>query len=278
MFWYFLPISCTFVLLPMCFFIFVNCLIRSFLYQPNDNYKLINIDDKKMAKYFVDYSWEECEGLKFLCLWQKNKSECPTIVMFHGNASSIIDMLSISFRIYSTIKVNIIVLSYPGYSGNTGSPNEQGIKEKLCGVMYLLIHKFLPNDNNYLYGISFGGSVALHLATIFHSKIKGIILENTFISIVEMMKDVTGYHFVDKIQSLFSEKWNNVEMISQLEVPILFFCSLNDSVVLPRHMKELITHTKFIHSVIRMSSDHNDLWEHDEHVSRMIAALDKFIN
>jgi hypothetical protein len=275
---YLLPIGCAFILLPMCFLVLVNSLIRSFLYQPNENYRLLNIDDKKMSKYFSDYNWGDCEGLKFLCLWQKNKSDCPTIVVLHGNASSIIDMLSICFRIYSTVKVNVIVLSYPGYGGNTGLPSEQLIKEKLCGLMYLLIHKYLTNNDIYLYGISFGGAVALYLATVFQTKIRGLILENTFISITEMIKDVTGWNFVDKFQSFFSEKWDNVDSISRLEIPVLFFCSLNDTVITSRHMNELIKHTKSIHSVIRFDSDHNDLWEYDQNVNRMTSAFDKFIH
>jgi pimeloyl-ACP methyl ester carboxylesterase len=144
--------------------------------------------------------------------------------------------------------------------------------------MYLLIHKYLTNNDIYLYGISFGGAVALYLATVFQTKIRGLILENTFISITEMIKDVTGWNFVDKFQSFFSEKWDNVDSISRLEIPVLFFCSLNDTVITSRHMNELIKHTKSIHSVIRFDSDHNDLWEYDQNVNRMTSAFDKFIH
>lgn len=277
MFWVWLTIGGIFILLPMCFLVFVNTLVKSFLYQPNDNYKIVNVDDKKMSKYFFHHQWGTSDGLNFLCLWQKNKSDCPTIVLLHGNASSIIDMLSICFRIYQVVNANIIVLSYPGYSGNKGYPSEQVIKSKLKNLMNDLINDYIPNNQIYLYGISFGGAVALYLSKEFEPKIKGLILENTFISINEMMKDVTGWSFVHQFGFLVSEKWDNLAIISQIGVPILFLCSLCDSVIPSHHMKELIKNTQAIHSIIRFDCDHNDVWEFDDNVKRITDALLRFL-
>lgn len=273
---YLLSIGCVFVLLPMCFWIFVNCLVKSFLYQPR-NVHLCDVDHDKLEKYFVDHQWGNHEGLNFLCLWQKNRSDCSTIIILHGNASSIVDMLSISFRIYRSVNTNIIILSYPGYSENLGSPSERSIKSKLSNLMHVLLTKYIVNDNVYLYGISFGGAVALYLSKEFQSKIKGLVLENTFISIVEMIKEMTGWSFVSHVDQMFNEKWNNLELISQLEIPVLFFCSLADSVIPPRHMAKLIENTKAIHSVLRFDSDHNDLWDSDANAMRMLSALKKFV-
>lgn len=263
--------------LPMCFYFALNLIIKSNLYQPNNNLNILNVDDKKLAKHFYHHEWKKFQNdLTFLNLWQQNRDDCPTMILLHGNASSIISMLSMSFKIYKSLGMNVVILTYPGYSGNKGSPSEYLIKQKLSKLIEYLLNNEIKNNNVYLYGISFGGAVAIYLTSLFQKHIKGLIVENTFLSVSEVINDLTNCSSWRKVEKFLNEKWNSSELISQIDIPILFICSTNDSVIDPRHMKELVSLTKHIHSVLKFDCDHNDVWEHHSNVDAILSAIEKF--
>jgi pimeloyl-ACP methyl ester carboxylesterase len=80
------------------------------------------------------------------------------------------------------------MLSYRGYGLSTGSANEKGIKVDCEALVeYLNNQKQIAQSSLILYGRSLGGAVALHIASSTAANVKGIILENTFLSIPKLI-------------------------------------------------------------------------------------------
>ncbi len=76
-----------------------------------------------------------------------------------------------------------------------------------------------------MFGRSLGGAVSIYLAHKYPNLVKGIIVENTFLS-VSAMVDVL-MPFLKPIKSfVLNIKWNSDEKISSLKQPILFISGI----------------------------------------------------
>ena len=87
------------------------------------------------------------------------------------------------------------MVAYRGYSDSEGKPSEEGIQKDAIAVMeYAVSYKKKIEQQGqrkdlYLLGRSLGGAVCVYLANLgtFKQEIKGLILENTFTSIQDMV-------------------------------------------------------------------------------------------
>lgn len=80
----------------------------------------------------------------------------------------------------------------------------------------------------YVLGRSLGGAVTINIASQdpYNSQIAGIILENTFTSISEMIDAIMPvFKYVKFLQRNF---WPSIDKISKVTCPILFVKSMND--------------------------------------------------
>ena len=94
--------------------------------------------------------------------------------------------------LYDKLDADILAFSYRGYSDSDGVPSEGGIKSDAHQIMsYVkksLSKKYLARDGIFLHGRSLGGAVAAEAFFDDHADIiDGIILENTFTSISDMV-------------------------------------------------------------------------------------------
>lgn len=112
------------------------------------------------------------------------------------------------------------------------------------------------------FGRSLGGAVAISLAHRYSDNVKGIIVENTFLSIPDMVDVLMPWaayikHLVLRIS------WNSGELIKNLKHPILFISGDSDELVPPHQMRALYQNAgnseyKDFYEVRR--GTHNDTW------------------
>ncbi len=94
----------------------------------------------------------------------------------------------------------------------------------LLFVIHLLLHR-LQGSSMVMFGRSLGGAVSIYLAHKYPNLVKGIIVENTFLS-VSAMVDVL-MPFLKSIKSfVLNIKWNSDEKIPSLNQPILFISGI----------------------------------------------------
>jgi fermentation-respiration switch protein FrsA (DUF1100 family) len=132
------------------------------------------------------------ESLHALFIRPSNKgfARDVTILMFHGNAGNIGHRVPIARVLQDVLGCNVLMLEYRGYGLSTGVPDEAGLKlDAQVGLDYIRQRAETSNTKIVVYGQSLGGAVAINLVAENQDKgdIKGLILENTFLSIRKLI-------------------------------------------------------------------------------------------
>jgi fermentation-respiration switch protein FrsA (DUF1100 family) len=183
-------------------------------------------------------------------------------------------------KMYARSKLNIVMMDYRGYGQSTGIPTEEGLNQDAdCVLDFILQHNKLKNCPILLFGRSLGGAVSISLASRYSTRIDGIILENTFLSISDMVDKLMPWLSTIKTYVL-NIKWDNHIKIQNLLQPILFISGDADQLVPPIHMKQL--YQLALQSVYKdfynvSGGTHNDTWEvaGAEYYRRLKAFADK---
>ena len=125
------------------------------------------------------------------------------------------------------------MLEYRGYGRSTGDPSEKGLMiDAQTGLNYIRQREDLKNSKIVIYGQSLGGAVSIDLVAKNKGTgdIRGLILENTFLSIAKMIPKVMPA--AKLLVPLCHEYWKSEEIISQItDIPVLFLSGLRDEIV-----------------------------------------------
>lgn len=107
-----------------------------------------------------------------------------TVLFFHGNGGNMSHRAS-SVSVFHKLKLNVLIIDYPGYGESDGIPTEQGLYQSAGAAWeFLISDKKFNNDNVIIFGRSLGGAVAVDLAS--RVKAGALILESTFTSADDM--------------------------------------------------------------------------------------------
>jgi abhydrolase domain-containing protein 13 len=163
----------------------------------------------------------------------KSRARPITILTFHGNAGNIGHRLPIANILANEIQCTTLMLEYRGYGLSTGNPNEDGLRiDAQTGLDFIRSRDDLKGNKIVVYGQSLGGAVGIDLVA--NNKgtgdIKGLILENTFLSIAKMIPSVMPA--AKWITPLCHEYWRSELMLPKItDIPILFLSGLKDEIV-----------------------------------------------
>lgn len=153
------------------------------------------------------------------------------------------------------------MLSYRGYGLSTGQPSEAGIRlDAQTALDYIRQHPVLGKTTIVAYGQSIGGAVAVDLASRNPKSVHALILENTFLSIPELIPHVLPP--LRPFSFLCREYWPTGESIGKLlsQMPVLFISGRKDELVPPAHMDSLFERCTSDQKVWKQisSGTHND--------------------
>lgn len=140
--------------------------------------------------------------------------------------------------------LTIVGIGYRGFGGSGGRPSEKGLKTDALSILDYVKTEF-PSSSIYLYGHSLGGSVVIYLASTDEARrsqqIRGIIVENTYTSILDMVMALYGkytpYPYVARY--FLWNRWESKNMIPNVQHPMLFLASQRDELVPKEHMRTL---------------------------------------
>ena len=203
---------------------------RNLLYHPSENNYL-------NEKIFFDYeefliSVDDDIDLKSWFI-KKNVNKYKTILFFHGNAGNLYN------RVYklnklNELNVNVLIISWRGFSGNKGSPTEKNLYSDAKKAVKWLNENGINNENIVLYGESLGTGVAVELAQ--NKKFNSIILESPFTSIANAAKIYYPYL---PIELLIKDRYDSINKIKNIKVPIMIMHGKKDDIVPQSMGKEL---------------------------------------
>lgn len=188
-----------------------------------------------------------------------------TVAYFHGNAGNIAHRLP-DVRQFYLSGFNVLVVSYRGYGASEGAPSERGFKLDAAAAIDYAADRgdVLDVGKLFLFGRSIGGAVTLAAAAVEAAaadRVKGVIVENTFTSINDMIDEVLPP--LRFFKALNRNKWDTRSLIAGLETPILFLSGLRDELVPPPHMKQLhddAVKCRIKHFYVVEDGMHNDTW------------------
>ncbi|GAA5956380.1 hypothetical protein JCM10213_000556 [Rhodosporidiobolus nylandii] len=167
--------------------------------------------------------------------------ERPTVLLLHANAGNVGHRLPIAKVFWQKMRCNVFALSYRGYGHSEGSPSEKGLKlDSQTALDYLLSHPELEKTPIFLYGQSIGGAVAIHLASQNAQRLKGLVIENTFMSLPLLIPHLMPF-LTPFLPFLLHQIWPSSAYIATLpkDFPVLFLAGSKDELVEPGQMKGL---------------------------------------
>lgn len=143
---------------------------------------------------------------------------------------------------------------------------------------YILNKKDVNPNNIFIFGRSLGGAVAISLSSKNQKTIRGLIVENSFTSIDDMIDIVipTLKHF----KFLSRNKWNNMEKIQNfVDLPILFISGQADELIPPRQMKMLYEKCPSKKKDMKLYpfGTHNETWNQPSYYESLAHFVKKYI-
>jgi len=202
--------------------LFVYFYQRNLLYHPSEN----NYLNDKITFNYEEIFIETDKNIN-LKSWfiKKDLNKFKTILIFHGNAGNLFN------RVYklnelNKLDVNILLISWRGFSGNKGKPTEKNLYHDAEEAIKWLNNRGAISKNIILYGESLGTGVATELGT--SNAFGGIILESPFTSIANAAKIYYPYLPVNII---LKDRYNSISKIKNITTPILIMHGKKDNIV-----------------------------------------------
>jgi pimeloyl-ACP methyl ester carboxylesterase len=143
----------------------------------------------------------------------------PTFVIFHGNGSSLTDFAGTGERLHAQ-GFGVVLAAYRGYSGNSGSPSEDGLmadaRAVLAGVPRPVV----------LWGHSLGSGVAARMAA--EGRAAALILESPYTSV----PDVAARRFpIYPARYFLRDRFDTLSLVPEIRVPVLIIHGTRDRAV-----------------------------------------------
>ena len=170
------------IFLLLCVFFLFNI----FLYLKQPDMIFYPLKEIEASPENWDLSYEPVQlklsnDVKISAWYIPHPTADKTILFFHGNGGNI-SHRGDSIYIFHKLKLNVLIIDYPGYGESEGIPSEDGLYQSANAAwQYLIKDKNINRENIIIFGRSLGGAVAVDLAS--RVKAGGLILESTFSSV-----------------------------------------------------------------------------------------------
>ena len=198
---------------------------------------------------------DTADGEKVIAWHVPPRGEKPLVIYFHGNGGS----LRLRVDRFQKLVANgfgLLALSYRGYGGSTGSPNERGLIED-ARAAYAYAAERYP-DRIVLWGESLGTAVAIALAA--EKPVSKLILDAPFTSAADIAAAV--YWFLP-VRLLMRDTFRSDLRIAQVKSPILILHGEADVVVPIVHGERLLATITGKKQMVRFAGgEHVDLDRH----------------
>jgi hypothetical protein len=164
--------------------------------------------------------------------------------------------------------VNFLIISWRGFSGNSGKPSEQGLYKDGKSTIDWLKKLGLDEKDIILYGESLGTGIATEIAQF--NDFAGLVLETPFTSMIEAAKNFYPYI---PVSLLLKDKYKNYKKIQNINIPVLVMHGESDQIVpfwMGKKIYEMANQPKYSY----FTKFDNHMMEYDE---KLVFALKTFI-
>ena len=190
-----------------------------------------------------------------------------TILFFQGNGDTLANYPDF-FRALGNAGLGVLAVNYRSYGGSEGIPTEENIySDSEDAFQFLETNGF---KKIIVLGRSLGSGVAVNIAT--KKNVAGVILLSPYTSI---MKRASELYWFLPVRFISNYKFNSLEKISRITVPILLVHGSLDTLLPPSNSNELMAAVTSPKKELKLysDSDHNNI-----NYNRLAADILEFAN
>lgn len=141
----------------------------------------------------------------------------PTILFFHGTSGNIGHRIKFAHTLSTICQCNVMLLNCRGFGLSDGQAHSKGIREdSQAGLDYLInvrTEKDVDKEKIFVIGQSMGGAIAIDLAMRNLGRIKGMIIDNTFTRIADLVPEVLPPF--SHLRNYLTEDWDSLGAIEK---------------------------------------------------------------
>lgn len=198
------------------------------------------------------------------CWWIPASPSVDTtnvLFYFHGNSGNLSRNFNLDqIRRFYQLGFSVFAIDYRGYGRSSDRfPNESRVYEDAqIGWRYLTETRGISPKQIFFFGHSLGGAIAIETAT-HHPDVAGLIIEGSFTSMLEVV-NTRKHYTLFPIDWILTQRFNSIEKVASLPMPILFIHGTEDSIV-PAFMSEKLYEvtTAFKQLTLVPQAGHNDV-------------------
>ena len=166
--------------------------------------------------------------------------QAPVLLYLHHNAINIGANVS-QAKDFHKLGYSVFLIEYRGFGLSEGDfPTElQLYQDAQVAWNYLIQKQQIPPKKIFIYGHSMGGAIAIDLA-VKHPEAAGLITQNAFTDLRDMTKRF-GIFWLLPVDILLREKFNSLQKIRFLKIPVLFIHGTRDPQIPARMSQSLFT-------------------------------------
>ncbi len=232
-----------------------------FFYEPSNQASRLEVA-KANGYDAARVEYRAQDGTKLYGWYTPPKPGIAIIVFMHGNAYNIEKfyhkLVPLAEAGYGTM-----LPEYRGFGDVEGKITQAGLDQDAEAAVEYLRQKGFENQDIVLYGMSLGSYTATHAAYIFSKEepVRGLILEVPFDSMYEDVKDIVSFPL--PLSIIMRDKYDNVEKIKELNVPLLIMGGSDDTLVPIRRAKALFDAANQPKKmIVYKGAGHNDLYNY----------------
>lgn len=164
------------------------------------------------------------DGEELRAFWKPPEEGRALVLYFHGNGGSLWNR---RFRAQALAEDGrgLLMVSYRGYSGSTGSPTEPGL-HKDARAAYEFARNHAEPERILAYGESLGTGVVMRLAA--DNPLGAIVLDAPFTSTADVAARL--YPLVP-VRLLMHDQFRSIDLVDDVEAPALVMHGRRDQVV-----------------------------------------------
>lgn len=159
----------------------------------------------------------------------------PTLLFFHGNGASWQSTARVTNRL-AEAGFGVLAAEYRGYSGNPGTPSEEGLYQDARAAWNWLQERGVDGRDIVLVGNSIGSGVAVQLATEVHAR--ALVLISPFDSLEQTASRKLRWL---PVRMLLRDRYDNAGKLPSIGEPIFILHGENDSLIALEQARSLAT-------------------------------------
>ncbi|WGD51714.1 alpha/beta hydrolase [Bradyrhizobium sp. CB1650] len=164
------------------------------------------------------------DGEKVIVWHAPAKPGRPVILYFHGNGDHLAGLVG-RFKAMTGDGSGLVALSYRGYAGSSGAPNEQGLLRDAAAAYGFTTARYAA-ERIVAWGFSLGTGVAIAIAS--EHPVGKLILEAPYTSTADVAAPL--FRFVP-VRLLMRDQFRSDERIAGITAPILIMHGTNDPTI-----------------------------------------------